>query len=42
MAFQKDAMSTQRQMHEQAQCMINIVKQRQERDNISVILIRVA
>ena len=42
MAFQKDAMPTQRQMHEQAQRMINIVKQRQERDNISVILIRVA
>lgn len=42
MTFQKDAMLTQKQMHEQAQRMINIVKQRQERDNISVILIRAA
>lgn len=39
-AFQKDILVNQTQMHSQANSMISIVKQRQERDNISVVLIR--
>lgn len=39
-AFQKDVLSNQDIMHSQTKNMISVVKQRQERDNISVVLIR--
>lgn len=39
-AFQKEILSNQDLMHSQAKNLISIVKQRQERDNISVVLIR--
>lgn len=39
-AFQKDILSSEELMHSQAKGLISIVKQRQERDNISVVLIR--
>lgn len=39
-AFQKNMLSTPSQMHAQAKKMILTVKQRQERDNISALLIR--
>lgn len=39
-AFQKDILSSQDIMHSQARGLISAVKQRQERDNISVVLIR--
>ncbi len=38
-AFQKDLLSEQDAMHAQAKRMISLVKQREEHDNISVILI---
>lgn len=39
-AFQKELLSDRNSMHTQVRHLISVVKQRQERDNISVVLIR--